>query len=58
MLKHFWKDQQGATMAEYALLIALVAGVVFAIIQTFGSDIKEIFTTSTEQLEEAADGMD
>lgn len=58
MLKQFWNDEQGATMAEYALLIALVAGVLFLVIQTFGQDLREIFENISSQMNDAASGMD
>lgn len=58
MLKQFWNDEQGATMAEYALLIALVAGVLFLVIQTFGQNLKTLFQNIGDQMNDAASGMD
>jgi len=58
MLKQFWNDEQGATMAEYALLIALVAGVLFLVIQTFGDNLRTLFDNIGTRVGEAADNMD
>jgi len=39
------RDDEGATLVEYSLIVALIAGVCIAIITTVGGDIKNLFTT-------------
>ena len=39
------RDDEGATLVEYSLIVALIAGVCIAIITTVGTDIKGLFTT-------------
>jgi Flp pilus assembly protein, pilin Flp len=36
--------ESGATMAEYALLLALIALVAFAAVQLFGTAVTQLFT--------------
>ncbi|MHB9038390.1 MAG: Flp family type IVb pilin [Armatimonadota bacterium] len=42
--KWLYKDEEGATMVEYALLIALIAVVSIAIITILGTNIRSKFT--------------
>ncbi|MBA7527469.1 hypothetical protein ES705_19645 [subsurface metagenome] len=53
MLKRLLLDEDGQTMTEYILIIALVAGVAFLVLKTFGGKIKAIFEKATGKLEEA-----
>jgi pilus assembly protein Flp/PilA len=39
----FCKDQRGATSSEYAVMAALVAGVIFAAVTGFGLSVKGLF---------------
>ena len=39
------RDEQGASMVEYALLIAVVAMVALVAIQTFGINLESLFST-------------
>ncbi len=52
-LKHvagkFTKDEQGAAMAEYAILIAFIAVVSITIITTFGGKISTKFSEVSAQ---------
>jgi pilus assembly protein Flp/PilA len=38
-------NEDGATLVEYGLLVALIAGVSIAIIGTIGTNLKATFTT-------------
>lgn len=39
-----WKhDHRGASAVEYALLAALIAGVIVAVVVTFGQDVLSLF---------------
>lgn len=42
-LKSFFKDESGATMVEYALLVALISVAAGAIILAVGSEVKDAF---------------
>ncbi len=43
MLKKMWKDEEGATMVEYALMVALIAVVCILAVTTLGGTIKGKF---------------
>lgn len=44
------KSQKGATMIEYALLVALIAVVVMAAVEPLGTAIAGVFTDITGEL--------
>ena len=44
LLNEVRKDEEGVTMAEYAILIGLIAVVSITVIQTVGTDILAVFT--------------
>lgn len=50
LLKSFWTDESGQTMAEYALLLALIAIVVIAALVLLGPKIADVFNYVTDQL--------
>ena len=50
------KREDGQTMAEYALLLALIAIIVMVVLAALGGQIKSIFTQITEQLGGATGG--
>lgn len=41
------KDENGATMVEYSLMVAFIALVAFAAVQTFGTSLNAEYTTIT-----------
>lgn len=43
-LLQLWRDEDGATAIEYALIAGLIAVVLIATLTTLGEDIKEVFT--------------
>lgn len=43
-LKNFVRDEEGATMVEYGLMVALIAVVSIAIVTTLGTNIRGMFT--------------
>lgn len=49
-VRRFLRDEQGATMVEYALLVALIALVVIGAVTLLGS-------TSSTKLDEAAQSL-
>lgn len=46
----FFKDEEGATMVEYALMLALIAAVCVAIVGTLGGTTNTTFTTVDGQM--------
>jgi pilus assembly protein Flp/PilA len=44
-LKRLRRDEEGATMVEYGLLIALIAMVAFAGISILGVNLQSLYTT-------------
>jgi Flp pilus assembly pilin Flp len=54
LMRNFWTDESGQDLAEYALLIALIAIVSVGVILTFGGQIATIFENITGGLQEAA----
>ena len=49
MLKRFFREEEGATMVEYGLMIALIAVVLIVIVSTLGQNLKSAFIrTNTE----------
>lgn len=43
IVKRFVKEESGATMVEYAILVALIAVAVIAIVTTLGNKIDSTF---------------
>lgn len=43
-LKAIVRDEEGATMVEYGLLVALIALVALTAVQTLGSNISTLFS--------------
>jgi pilus assembly protein Flp/PilA len=44
-LKNLIRDEEGATMVEYGLLVALIAVVAIVGVKTLGTNIQTLFTT-------------
>ena len=47
-LLDFLKDQTGATAVEYAIMISLIAAVIFSIITTLGTQVISLFQSVSE----------
>ncbi len=41
----FFKDEEGATAVEYALMVALIAGVIIAAVTLLGTNANTTFST-------------
>jgi len=50
MFKMLWKDEEGLTTVEYALLLALVAIAAITAWTTLGSRVSNTVTTATSSL--------
>jgi pilus assembly protein Flp/PilA len=61
MLKHLWnlvKDENGQSMVEYGLIIALIAIVIVGVLAAMGGSLQAVFQRITGTLEDlpAAEG--
>ncbi len=52
MLKELIRDERGAEMTEYILIIALIAVACIVVVRVFGGKIKTLFQKSAEKIEE------
>ena len=50
MIKQFFNDESGATMVEYAILVALISVVAIAIIVIVGGQVQSAFQAVSDQL--------
>lgn len=50
MLKKFHRDQDGATMVEYGLIVALIAVVCFTAVTLVGTSLSGRFTSVANQI--------
>lgn len=46
-LRSMIRDEDGATLVEYGLLITLIALVAFAAVQLFGTSVSTLFSTAS-----------
>ena len=51
LIKRLWKEEEGQTMVEYGLLLALIAVVVIVALLVLGPRIANIFTSVSDNLE-------
>lgn len=56
LIKVFWMDDAGQDLAEYALLVALIALVVIAAVTLLGQNISTVFTNIANALTGVAGG--
>ncbi|MHB1005833.1 MAG: Flp family type IVb pilin [Chloroflexota bacterium] len=45
MFKRFFVEEDGATMVEYGVMVALIAAISVAIVGTLGQQVSAAFTT-------------
>lgn len=43
ILKRLWKEEEGATMVEYGIMVALIAAILITIVTTLGGQIQTAF---------------
>jgi len=49
-IKALWRDEEGATMVEYALMLALIAIVCILVVTALGQKAGETFDNAQSQL--------
>ena len=50
LFKSFWTDESGQTLAEYALLLGLIAIVVILVLVVLGQQIRNVFNAIRNHL--------
>jgi pilus assembly protein Flp/PilA len=53
-LNRLMTEEEGATMVEYALMVALIAAAAIVAVTTLGTSIKDQFTGVAGKVDEAA----
>lgn len=56
LITRFLKEEDGATMVEYAILVALISVVAIVIIASVGGEVNSAFTEVDTQLKAAKPG--
>ena len=51
---HFWLEQEGQDLVEYALMVGLVAVAAVAVVPTMATEINKVFNKVTSTLTSAA----
>ena len=54
LIKKFYKDESGATMVEYAIMVALIAIAVAATVILVGNEMNTMFSQVVECLKNSA----
>jgi len=49
-LINFFKDEEGATMVEYALMLALIAIVCIGVVRVVGTGAQDVFQQAADEL--------
>ena len=55
-MMELWKDEEGATMVEYGLMVALIAVVCITTVQALGGSINTMFGSVADLIGEAPEG--
>ena len=53
-LINFFKDEEGATMVEYGIMVALIAAICVTVITTLGTQVQTAFQTTSDALPEGS----
>lgn len=53
LLRNLWNDESGATMVEYALMVALIAVVCIAVVTLLGGEVATKFGLTNQQVADA-----
>lgn len=56
LITRFLKEEDGATMVEYAILVALISVVAIGIIYTLGTEVKSTFSDVNTKLSNPSGG--
>lgn len=53
LMQKFLRDESGATMVEYGIMVALIAAIAIGIVGTLGGNVRDAFTDVNTALEGA-----
>lgn len=53
MVQRFLRDESGATMVEYAILVSLISIAAYAVIYTLGVKLEASYNSSTQKMTNA-----
>lgn len=56
LIKRFAREEEGATMVEYGVMVALIAVVCIAVIAVIGTNMDLAFSNLNDELVESGDG--
>lgn len=56
IMKSFWHDEDGQSLSEYGLILALIAVVAIAALTTLGSNIGELFDEVATKIKDSLGG--
>jgi pilus assembly protein Flp/PilA len=52
-IKHFWKDDSGASAVEYGLLVSLIAVAIIGAVSALGTKLGSVFNSTANALNTA-----
>jgi pilus assembly protein Flp/PilA len=52
-IKHFWKDDSGASAVEYGLLVSLIAVAIIGAVSALGTKLGSVFNSTAQKLNTA-----
>lgn len=55
-LTGLWREEEGATMVEYGIMLALIAAVAIGIVMTLGTTTESAFTNINTEMNSAPTG--
>ncbi len=53
LMKKIWREEEGATAVEYALMVALIAVVIIVAVKSLGTSVSEKFSLVATAVEGA-----
>jgi len=53
LIKRFVREEEGATMVEYGLMVALIAVACIATVTLLGGSLKTMFTNTSDKVNDA-----
>ena len=56
-MKNFFHGEEGQTMTEYILIVALIAIAAIVVLRLFGEQIKDLFTGARDTIENETESV-
>lgn len=48
--RKLWRDEEGATMVEYGIMVALIAAVCVTVVAALGTQLQGVFTNISDKI--------